>query len=368
LLLTTSSIPAPIELPDAPVQAVIAAADHCTVSTRVTITAACLCLAVLGVAASMWGGIVSHAVGHVVATGATAIVAAFGAILLRRAQRDPIQRIAMNAVAVMFATAAGFLAVPEGPPAAGLLLAAAVGTTVSILLGRITDCSGMVLSAMATVGALTSVAAACGVGGSLPIATMGAALATLSLAALGVAAKVSIAATGLTPAIPNSDPDTGEDRATAEPQALAAQCALTGLTIGSAAATAVGVILVAWDCPPDGRPSAAVFVFVVALVLTLRARTHIDIRRRGGLLVGGVVAFATGCAIVVAAAPQRAQWVCVLVAVALATMFSNGSGLPVNPVVRRWVDVLEYAALAAVIPAACWVGGVFTFIRGLSLS
>ncbi|WP_232004650.1 type VII secretion integral membrane protein EccD [Mycobacterium sp. ACS1612] len=361
LLLTTDDIPPPAELPDGPAQAVIAAAEHHTVPAGATTAAACLSVALLGVTASMWGGITGDAVGHVVATGITATAAAVGAVVLRR---DPLRGAVLAAIAVMFGAVAGFLAVPSGPPAARLLLASAVGATVAILLRRIADCADISLSAMATAGILTSVATVCGVGGVLPVAATGAVLASSALATLGVAARLSIAATGLAPRV--GDPDAGEDH-TVEPRARAAQRALTGLVIGSAAATAVGAGLVVWDSIPERRSSAAVFALVVASVLTLRARTHIDIARRAGLIVCGAVSFAAGCAIVVAAAPHRAQWVCLLVAVAVAAMLFRPSGAA-NPLVRRTVDVLEYAVLAAVVPTACWVGGAYAMLRGLSLS
>jgi hypothetical protein len=39
-----------------------------------------------------------------------------------------------------------------------------------------------------------------------------------------------------------------------------------------------------------------------------------------------------------------------------------------SPVVRRGIEVVDYLALAAVVPLACWVGGLFGFVRGLSLT
>jgi hypothetical protein len=36
--------------------------------------------------------------------------------------------------------------------------------------------------------------------------------------------------------------------------------------------------------------------------------------------------------------------------------------------VRRSVEVVEYLSLAAVLPLACWVVGLYGLVRGLSLS
>jgi type VII secretion integral membrane protein EccD len=362
LLLTAADIPPPAELPDGPAQALTAAAaEQHTIPADVTTAAASLCVALLGVAASMWGGLTGDAVGHVVATGITATGAAVGAVMLRR---DPLRGAVLAAIAVMFGTAAGLLAVPSSPLPARLLLASALAATVSILLRRVADCADVLLSATATTGTLTSVAAACGVAGPIPVSATGAVLATSALVTLGVAPRLSIAATGLTPRL--GDPDAGDDH-TVEPRARAAQRALTGLVVGSAAATAVGAGLVVLDSIPERRSSAAVFALVVALVLALRARTHIDVVRRAGLIVCGAVSFTAGCVIVVAVAPHHAQWVCLLAAVTVAAMLCRPSAAA-NPLVRRTVDVLEYAALAAVVPTACWVGGAYSLIRALSLS
>jgi hypothetical protein len=48
-------------------------------------------------------------------------------------------------------------------------------------------------------------------------------------------------------------------------------------------------------------------------------------------------------------------------------MLSGVFGATVNPLARRTVEVLEYLALAAVVPLACWVGGLYGLIRGVSL-
>jgi hypothetical protein len=43
-------------------------------------------------------------------------------------------------------------------------------------------------------------------------------------------------------------------------------------------------------------------------------------------------------------------------------------GERLSPFVRRGIEVVDYLALAAVVPLACWVGGLFGFVRGLSLT
>jgi type VII secretion integral membrane protein EccD len=369
LLLTTSATPAPEWVQDDRWRTVVDTVDTGCVPTQVMATAACLCTAVFGATALVWSGVVTHATGHVVTGGAIAAAAAIGAAAVRRAHPDPILCVTLSAVAVVFAAAAGFLAVPGGPSMANSLLAAAVACSTSILLLRVTHGGAICLTALATFTALTGSAAACGVAWTLPVATTGAVLSALSLGTLGVAARLSIAAAGLTPAMPSSDHRADDDPASETPRAVTAHHTLTALVIGSAGAAAVGAALVASACVHDGRiwPKGAVFAAVVGLVMVLRARTHIDMSRRAALVVGGMAAIGAGVALVVVSTPGQANWVCLLATAVGLSMLGGVFGATVNPLARRTVEVLEYLALAAVVPLACWVGGLYGLIRGVSL-
>ena len=370
LLLTTAATPAPEWIEDDPWHAVIDAADTGRTPSRVTATAACLCAVVLGATALVWSGIVTHAPGHVITGGTIASAAAVGAATVRRANPDPVLCTTLSVIAVVFAAAAGFLAVPAGPSTANSLLAAAVACSISILLLRVTRCGAVCLTALAMLNALTSAASACGVAWTLPVATTGAALSALSLGALGVSARLSIASAGLAPVMSSPDERAGGVLASETPRAVSAHHTLTGLVIGSAGATALGTALVAWDCVDDGRmwPKGAVFAVVVGLVMVLRARTHIDMCRRTALFVCGTTATAAGVALVVVSAPGQANWVCLVATAVGLSMLGGRFGATVNPLLCRIVDVSEYLALAAVVPLGCWVGGLYGLIRGVSVS
>jgi hypothetical protein len=91
-------------------------------------------------------------------------------------------------------------------------------------------------------------------------------------------------------------------------------------------------------------------------------------RRRTALVIGGMAATAAGVALVVVSAPGQANWVCLLLITSVGVSVLGGQlGATVNPVARRAADVMEYLALAAVVPLACWVGGLYQLVRGLSL-
>jgi type VII secretion integral membrane protein EccD len=364
LLLTPNAIPAPVWTQGDPWHAVIDTVDTTRAPIRITATAACLCAAALGATALVWPGAVTHAASHVITAGVLAAATAVGAVAMRRAHPDPILCITLSVVAVLFAAAAGYLAVPAGPSTANALLAAAVACSTSVLLLRVTRCGEICLTATATFAALTSAASACGVAWTLPVPTTGGALSVMSLGTLGVAARLSIALAGLAPALPSLDDDPAPDPVCA----ATAHSLLTGLVIGSAGAAVLGAVLVASSCLHDGRwPLASVFAAVVGVVMMLRARTHIDMRRRFALVIAGLVAIAASIALVAVSTPGQANWVCVLaIAIGLSALGST-VGTTVSPLARRAVDVLEYLALTAVVPLACWVGGLYGLIRGLSL-
>jgi type VII secretion integral membrane protein EccD len=356
LLLTMTPTPAPVLVPNDPWQAVIDAGDTDSAPTRVTATAACAAAALLGATALVWSGIVTHATRHVVTAGVIAAATAIGAAAVRRAHHDSTICVTLSVIAVVFAAIAGLLAVPGGPSTANALLAAAVACSTSVLLLRITHCGAICLAALATFAALTTAAAACAVAWMLSVATMGAALATLSLAAVGVAPRLSIAAAGLTPAM--SSPDEGAEE---DSRAITAHRTLTGLVFGSAGAAALGSVLVALE------PKGAVLAAVIGLVMALRSRTHIGALRRTALVVGGATAIAASCATVVVCQPEQANWVCLMSTAVGVGMLCGAFGATSNPVARRAVEVLEYVALVAVVPLACWVGDIYALVRGLSL-
>jgi type VII secretion integral membrane protein EccD len=365
LLLATSAPPTPVRVPDDRWQALVETSDRRRAPNRAA-TAACLGAATLGATALAWSGVVTQAPGHVVTAGAIAATAAIAAVAVRRAHPNPIVVFTLSVIAVVFGAVAGFLAVPAGPSTANALLAAAIACSVSILLLRLTRCGAICLTALATAAALTSAAAACGVAWTLPVTTTGALLATLSLGTLGVAPRLSITAAGLAPRVPTSEPREDDDFDPVTPRAITAHESLTGLVIGSAAAAALGAALVASDIP-DSRPGAVLFAAAVGLVMVLRARTHIDVHRRVALGTAGMAAIAAGCAGVVVSTPGQANWICIAATTVAISMLGRGFGVTENLLARRAVDVVEYAALAAVLPLACWVSGLYGLVRGLSL-
>jgi len=281
-----------------------------------------------------------------------ALASAAGAVAARRFRGDRLICTTLSLVAVVYSGALGFLAVRTGTPVSGLLLGSAAIFTAAILLLRVTDCGRVCLTTLATMGALIAATATVAIACELALDAGGAALVVLSLATLGFAPRLSMIFSGTTPdAVPN-----------------AGRChrILTGLVTGSSIAAAAGAAAVA-----AGEGSAlrgTCFIAIVALVLLLRARTHVDATRRSSLIAASMLSVVAGFIAAAAAAPAYAHVISVLAAMVGAAALGWLVSASVSPIVLRTVEVVEYVALAAVIPMACWVGGIYGWARGMNLS
>jgi type VII secretion integral membrane protein EccD len=285
-----------------------------------------------------------------------------------RTRADTLVCVPLSLVAVMFAASVGFMAVPAGPCAAHALLASAAAFSAAILLLRLTGCGTGCLTAAATVTALTTAVAGASLAWQLPTNAVGASLATLALAMLGLAPRLAVAVTGIGPPTPSID-DLREPPVITPARAAFAHRLLTGLVAGSSIAAALGAVAVALGQLRNGESTliAVAFTAVAGLALVLRARMHADASRRITLVVSGIVGLTACFAIGVVTAPGHAYLFSAVAAAAGAAALSLCAGLTFGPLVRRAVEVVEYVALAAVIPLACWVGGLYGLVRGMSL-
>jgi type VII secretion integral membrane protein EccD len=316
----------------------------------------CVLLGGFGAVALAWPTARVATAGLIVTGTCLAVAATVAAAVVRRLRGEPMICVPLSLIAVLYAGAVGFLTVPPGQPASGLLLASAVTFSAAILLLRITGLGRTCLTSIATLGALIAAVAAAGATWGLQLNAVGAALVTLSLATLGLAPRLSMV-------ISRTDADA------VAPSAGLCHRILTGLVMGSSIAAALGAASVAIG-ETRGAGSAlrdTTFTAVVALVLLLRMRTHVDPTRRAGLAVAAMLAAAGGFVAAAVTAPVHIHVISALAAIAGAAALSCLLSPTVSPIALRIVEVLEYVALAAVVPMACWVGGIYTLARGMNL-
>ena len=137
----------------------------------------CVWAAVVGSLALCWGAAGQLAIHLLIAAIGTCTAAGF-AIAGRSA--------APGLASVPLAAAAGFLAVPSGPGAANVFLAAVAAATMSLLMLRWVDDGSSTLAATACFSTLVAVTGVAPVVGAVPVATVGAALTVVALGALAV--------------------------------------------------------------------------------------------------------------------------------------------------------------------------------------
>ena len=300
-------------------------------------------------------------------------VAISAAVVAHRVYRSRVAGVTLSLIASGFAAAAGFLAVPGVAGSPNVLLAASASAVTSVLANRVTGRSVFVLTAMACFSTVIAAAALVVVITAAPLHTISSVCALISLGLLGLAGRVSIIISGLSPQLPPTPhPDSPALARVPERDPLPARavradrwltCLLAAFA-SSAAACAVTTALAG-----TSRTGCIAFAAIVGALLLLRAR-H-DSRRMPVFAIAGILTTGVTFAFAAVSAPERGPWIAATTAALAAVAIYLGFVVPAtsfSPVVRRSVDLLEYLALVAVVPLTCWICGLYGAVRGLSPS
>lgn len=276
---------------------------------------------------------------------------------------------------------AGLLLVPGSPGAPHALLAATTACAVAIVALRIT---GLAVAAMTAVSAVcTGSAAVALVATTTDIGAnaLGAAIVVASLLLIGFAPRIAAMAASLpippvpTPGSPIESDITESDDNSALPslaeihaRADRARAHLTGSIYGGTALAVAGGWAAALPTG-DGLPVHGIaLACVTAVVSMFRGRTYASAEQAVPLVAGGAVLL-LGLIGGAAVAGTPSPWLVFGVAVVLVCCgFGFGVVAPrraFTPVQRRVAELTEYAFIAAVVPLACWVGDVYSAVRGL---
>jgi len=377
LLLAAEPIPRPEQHSEDPGQHAVEmsdSADRGTAWAHRMGSVACWWSTGIGATTLAWPGPSAPGTRAVVAA-ILAVAATVAAILINHLGAQPLPTLTLGMTAAVFGAIAGFLAVPGGPGPPNYFLAAAICSTVAAVLMHVTSCGTTLFTAIAAFSAVAAVAAAVAAVWPAPTAAVGAALAAASLAMINAAAKLSIVLTGLSPRMPSSvDTTADEDPLPAGVGALRVargHQTLTGLLAGFSLSAALGVALVVADRRNHATWSGIAFTGAVSAALILRAVQQRGSIRSTTTLTGGFVTITAGFTHLTLTSPGRTAWIgliaMILGAGALCLTLAD-VGERLSPFVRRGIELVDYLALAAVVPLACWVGGLFGFVRGLSLT
>ncbi|WP_293054702.1 type VII secretion integral membrane protein EccD [Mycobacterium sp.] len=383
-LLVLSASPAPPPTPrfDDPADAVatfLAAAARPSASAAARRTAALAAgwLTAVGTLVLIRTAFETNAAGQV---GAAGVLAAAGGIALsagaiaHRGFGDGLAGLTLGLLAAGFATGAGLLAVPGGPGAPNALLAATAGAATALLALRIIGCGRALFTAVGGFGLLAAAAALAASVGAAPPRVLGAACTLLSLALIETSARVSIRLAGLSPqpaVIAAAERMPAGDDLPA--RAARADSWLTGLLGAFSAAASLGAIgtLVA-VCHAGGSPVGGIaFAATTGATLLARSRRYPGVATAVTFTVTGTLTLSAGFVVAATAGAPRLPWVAVGIAVLAAGTLWLGFLAPAltwSPLARRGVELAEYLVLAAVVPLACWICGLYGALAALTLS
>ena len=268
----------------------------------------------------------------------------------------PARRLSAALAASALAGVAGFVAIPGGPGSPNALLAAAAAGTVALMSVPPSGCSAPVRTTLCCLAGLAVLAAVAGMAAAvtgIAPTPVGAVAAAAGVGMIRIAGRMVSAATGL---------------ARREAQVGAAHDLLTGLVAGAAALVPLGAAAVVAGTPASGAPRlvGAVFAATAGVALTLRARSHTDGVQIAALIAGGTATL--GIALLGAARNTAAQWPVAAAALLVAVVLGLGFAAPgVSPLIGRGAEVIEGLALGSLAPLACWLCGLYSVARGLSL-
>ena len=322
-----------------------------------------------GAAALMWAGLAGQGLDRIAAAAGVAAAVTAVAVAAPRLGLSAVAVTTLNVVALVHAAVLGFLVVPAGPAPANFFLAATAAGSLGVVLMRVSGCGTEILLAVVTVAWV--VAAATGFAALWPVATpaVGSVLSALGVGLLPLAPRLSIALAGLTPPVPDylgAEEDSNDSTFDADARARIGHRHLVSLVTGCSAAAALGTAILAFAGPKRITPVEVAFAAAVGVALLLRSRSYASGRCRIAVSSAGFLSITASFILVVAWLPAQGGWTAIV---------AVGTGIAVvwpitiqSPVAARVADALEYGALAAVVPLACWLAGAFDVVRDLALS
>ncbi len=273
-----------------------------------------------------------------------------------RVLRETSLGLTLGVIACGFAAAAGALTVPGTVGAPNALFAAAA-TATSAAVMRAIGCHTVVFTAITGFASTAATAALVAAVVTIPLHALGAASAAISLVLIERSAPMSIRLAGLSP---QQDSDGVEEKA------IRARSWLTSLVIAFSAVTPVAAI----GATVGQRLPGIAFAALIGGVLLSRARTHHDLAISLPLIIFGTITVCVALAGAEAAYPTQTPRIAAasigLAALALWLGFVDLS-TTVSPIGQRSIEVLEYLALAAILPLTCWICGLYGAARGLNL-
>ncbi|MGU3431721.1 type VII secretion integral membrane protein EccD [Actinomycetes bacterium M1A6_2h] len=320
------------------------------------------------------GGFVDAAVAMVLAVAFTVVGCAVSTV-----HNDPRAAAVLCGCATPMGFAAGVLFVPGNDVASDCALGSAASAALALLTLRFGRVGRQIFTAIALVCVALCLACLCATATALPVDDIAAVVAAACVLAFTWAPRMAMLHSRIPlPRVPvvespglseHAGPDIGEPFEAIRVRTVAAQQYLTGYVTGLSTVAAVAAVLAASAWPSgDVDWAGVVLALTIGLVLALRGRTHVD-------RIQATVSIAAGSAVplmmlLVAALIQPDRSPVWAAGCALVTLVALALGIVAptrtfSPVVRRVTELVEFAAIAAIIPLVCWVVDLFGLVRAL---
>ncbi|HEY9305116.1 MAG TPA: type VII secretion integral membrane protein EccD, partial [Mycobacterium sp.] len=155
-------------------------------------------------------------------------------------------------------------------------------------------------------------------------------------------------------------------------KAIRANGWLTSLVAAFSGSAALGAIGAAAGSLSADRPRwlGITFATITGGVLLLRARSHSDLARSAPLIAAGIATLSATLVTAAVAYPAHTPYIAAVSTTMAAAALCLGfiaQTMTVSPIGQRSVELLEYLALAVVVPLAFWICGLYGAVRGLNL-
>ncbi|MBF6327481.1 type VII secretion integral membrane protein EccD [Nocardia transvalensis] len=300
--------------------------------------------------------------------------------VLSRMYGDRTTALVLGGCALPTAFTAGMLFVPDHYGWANLLLGSVLVGATAVLAWRVSGVGLALFIGVTTLAVFAIPAALVGLLTAQPVKAIGAVAAALALGGLALAPRVSILLSKLplppvpspgTPIDPTED-DPDDHRALPSLEALRAKSErarmyLAGLVAATTLVTVVGALAAVDAKATTPYWPGVALALVCAVVLMFRSRTYAGAEQAVVLIAGGAAILLT---MMIGAAFTQEQPLAVFGAAMVMLIGALILGIIVpnqqaTPPMRRAVELLEYAFVAAVVPLVFWVAELYALIRSL---
>lgn len=144
---------------------------------------------------------------------------------------------------------------------------------------------------------------------------------------------------------------------------------LTGIVTAAAGLACAGCYF-AVDVSNGFFWQGTAFAAAVAVVLSLRGRSHHDLAQSAALIGGGLL-ITLMVIVKTAVAVPGFQTIAAAALVAVTVLFVVcglvAPAIEFSPVMRRWAELGEYAGVVLIFPLACWIIRVYAFFREMRI-